>query len=481
MVTHTADSSSNHHSPTTTNAAAINNPNYPRKNLPSPWIKVVRGADSEPLNHPSPPSSSSSSSIDSGNSDAAAAASAVDNSNADKNNNACNPKNAWKNPSNGISDVSPVMGAVSWPALSAKPTVKLSSDSSSAIDGSISIPQGSITSHSPQKHANANVTVDANVKPTPPINCGVGNNRQRSTRRGGGNGDSNTGPSNPVHSNLQQSAAPPFPVLQIPTTTSPDGIHLYRNNNGWSPRSPVGVYVPPVNEHRSPSHRGNHGNRPHNNYGVRRNQGPGNLVNTRDPPHLHQRMHSSGFLTPTLPNSASYLGHQSLRPFVNQAGFHEFCYYPTLPFEPFGGMPFLTHPPPPAMFFPVAETQLINSILNQVDYYFSDANLVKDDFLRSNMDECGWVSISLIANFPRVKNLTNNIELILESLRTSLVVEVQGDKLRRRNEWMRWLPSAHRRGSGSISPIGSSCNNNIAADFDKITIDEATTTNGEST
>lgn len=32
----------------------------------------------------------------------------------------------------------------------------------------------------------------------------------------------------------------------------------------------------------------------------------------------------------------------------------------------------------------------------------SDANLIKDDFLRSNMDVQGWVPISLIANFPRV-------------------------------------------------------------------------------
>jgi len=32
----------------------------------------------------------------------------------------------------------------------------------------------------------------------------------------------------------------------------------------------------------------------------------------------------------------------------------------------------------------------------------SDANLVRDEYLRSNMDEQGWVPISLIASFPRV-------------------------------------------------------------------------------
>jgi len=37
------------------------------------------------------------------------------------------------------------------------------------------------------------------------------------------------------------------------------------------------------------------------------------------------------------------------------SSFIEFYYFPTLQFEPFGGMPFLTHAPPPAMFFQVAK------------------------------------------------------------------------------------------------------------------------------
>ncbi|MCH93322.1 hypothetical protein A2U01_0014271 [Trifolium medium] len=48
--------------------------------------------------------------------------------------------------------------------------------------------------------------------------------------------------------------------------------------------------------------------------------------------------------------------------------------------------------------------------------------------------------------------------------------------MRRRNELMRCLPSAHQHqlaSSGSVSSSGSSCNN-IVADFDKITLDEAT-------
>lgn len=499
MVTSAADSSA-------TNPAATNSPNFPRKNLTSPWAQVVRGADSEPLNNQSsppqpPPQSSSSSSLDSANLVAAAAitavaAIAVDNTNADKNNNnAGNPKkHAWKNASNGVvAEVSPVMGAVSWPALSAKSSAKLTSDSSSAVaEGSISIPQGPITSNSPRKQATITTNTNANTKSTPPMNHGA-TSRQKPMKRGGVNNSSNeTAPfpmsfSNPPHVNLQD-APPPYPVVQIPNTGFADGVQSYRNNNGWSPRSPVGGYGLPVDEHRNSSRRGNYGNRPHNNSGIRRNQDSGNNVNTRDA-HAHQhRMHPGGFLRPTLHNSPSYFGSPSMRPFVNTFGFHEFYYYPTLQFEQFGGMPFLTHAPPPAMFFPVPETPespaettsaelpLTSLILKQIEYYFSDVNLVKDDFLKSNMDEQGWVPITLIANFPRVKKLTNNIELILDSMRTSKVVEVHGDKMRRRNELMRCLPSAHQHqlaSSGSVSPSGSSCNN-IVADFDKITLDEAT-------
>lgn len=34
--------------------------------------------------------------------------------------------------------------------------------------------------------------------------------------------------------------------------------------------------------------------------------------------------------------------------------------------------------------------------------YCSDENLAKDEFLKSNMDDQGYVPIILIANFPRV-------------------------------------------------------------------------------
>ena len=462
MVTNTVDSSSN---PNT-----INTPNFPQKNLTSPWAQVVRGADSQPL---SPPQSNSSSSIDSCNSDVAVSASAaigVGNSNADKNNNVGNPKKpAWNNTSsNGdVAEASSVVDSFSWPALSGKRSPKMTLQSSSTERLNF-IPQEAVNSnHHPQKQGTS--TANANVKPTPPMNNNVAN-RPRPMKRGGAiinNNESghlqNSFPY-PTQANNQLSASPPpFPVGQNSfNTTFVDGAQSYMNNNGWGPRAPVAGHVMQFGEQRNPSLRGNgyyYGNRPHNNYGIR---------STSEA----QTFHYSGYqMEPMIvPNPASYLGAQPPRHFLNTPPVsHEFCYIQPVPVEQFGATPLLARPPPP-VFFSVANTPLHHSILNQIDYYFSDTNLATDDYLKFNMDDQGWVLVSLIAKFRRVHSMTDNIELILDSLRNSSVVEVQGNKLRRRNDWIRWLPSGQRQhGSGSVSPIGSSCNS-VTADFDKITL-----------
>nr|KAJ0214793.1 hypothetical protein LSAT_V11C400212970 [Lactuca sativa] len=57
---------------------------------------------------------------------------------------------------------------------------------------------------------------------------------------------------------------------------------------------------------------------------------------------------------------------------------------------------------PPPMFFAVPDPSLHARIVTQIDYYFSNENLVKDTYLRQNMDEQGWVPVSLIAGFKKV-------------------------------------------------------------------------------
>ena len=47
-------------------------------------------------------------------------------------------------------------------------------------------------------------------------------------------------------------------------------------------------------------------------------------------------------------------------------------------------------------------------------YYFSEENLMRDFFLRRKMTKEGWIPINLISTFNRVKNLTMDLQVIIE-------------------------------------------------------------------
>ncbi|KAF7801270.1 la-related protein 1C-like [Senna tora] len=51
----------------------------------------------------------------------------------------------------------------------------------------------------------------------------------------------------------------------------------------------------------------------------------------------------------------------------------------------------------------VIDLELKNEIVKQIEYYFSNENLIKDSYLRSKMNHKGWVHIDVIAEFRRVK------------------------------------------------------------------------------
>eukprot|EP01098_Paradermamoeba_levis_P013679 TRINITY_DN6281_c0_g1_i3.p1 TRINITY_DN6281_c0_g1~~TRINITY_DN6281_c0_g1_i3.p1 ORF type:complete len:477 (+),score=166.22 TRINITY_DN6281_c0_g1_i3:1443-2873(+) len=59
------------------------------------------------------------------------------------------------------------------------------------------------------------------------------------------------------------------------------------------------------------------------------------------------------------------------------------------------------------------------------------------------MDEQGWLPLSLIANFNRVKALTTDLKFIVDSLKDSTLVEIQESKARKRGDYQNWtLPKA---------------------------------------
>ncbi|KAF9950231.1 La- protein 4 [Mortierella alpina] len=60
----------------------------------------------------------------------------------------------------------------------------------------------------------------------------------------------------------------------------------------------------------------------------------------------------------------------------------------------------------------------------QLEWYLSPRNLSKDVYLVSKMDTDHWVPISVLADFRRVKELTGNLQEVVDALRRSSAVTV---------------------------------------------------------
>ncbi|TQD80979.1 hypothetical protein C1H46_033459 [Malus baccata] len=469
----------------------------PTRSVSSPWTQIVRG-ESEPIaavtSSPSaavtepavaaaaPPPLPSSFSANQTQSNSAPQSNSSspppveesvgegsDNGNAGK-------RPAWNKPSNGAVEVGPVMGAVSWPALSesARASTKSSSESLKGVSEpsllSVSVPQGTgITTISSPKQGN----------PSTPNHTGL--MRQRSMKRNNANASSNGGA--PQH---QSSAGQGG---ELPSSNPPPKEHTHRNAFGSQSHS--------NNDHpqqRNSFRNRNSGSHPrgegsHHNY--RRDQDRGNQdwnshrnFNNRDN-HMHsprgvpRMMRPHQTPPPPPPNAAQFIHQPQMRAFGGPIGFdmqpHQLVYVTHSPHEPL--VPFvapLRHP----MMFPAPDPQLHTKIINQIDYYFSNDNLIKDTYLRRNMDDQGWVRIKLIAGFKKVLSLTDNIQLILDAMRMSTVVEVQGDKIRRRSDWERWvMPAAQPPNASGSQALGNSGPDTLSAHIQSIALDEKTTNN----
>lgn len=110
-------------------------------------------------------------------------------------------------------------------------------------------------------------------------------------------------------------------------------------------------------------------------------------------------------------------------------------------------------------------------LLGQIEWWFSVDNLCRDLFLRqsvsgcsvsgqswfcakcpadpvvslSQMDTSGWIPISLIASFNRIKNLTSDIKIVVECMRMTPLLEVSPKDrfVRLAQTWPQWvLPNA---------------------------------------
>ncbi|NXM03540.1 LARP7 protein, partial [Tyrannus savana] len=80
--------------------------------------------------------------------------------------------------------------------------------------------------------------------------------------------------------------------------------------------------------------------------------------------------------------------------------------------------------------------QVLADIAKQVDFWFGDVNLHKDRFLREQIEKSrdGYVDISLLVSFNKMKKLTTDRKLIARAVKNSSVVELdlEGTRIRRR-------------------------------------------------
>ncbi|KAI0967091.1 hypothetical protein F4678DRAFT_259013 [Xylaria arbuscula] len=123
--------------------------------------------------------------------------------------------------------------------------------------------------------------------------------------------------------------------------------------------------------------------------------------------------------------------------------------------------------PPNGGMYSYDSSNLAQLAQSQVEYYFSVENFVKDWFLRQNMDSQGFVPVSVIAGFNRMKELVfNDLNILRQACSDSSLLElvIGGDgieRVRSKEGWERWViadknarvPSARHDGPSTWQPF----------------------------
>jgi len=77
-----------------------------------------------------------------------------------------------------------------------------------------------------------------------------------------------------------------------------------------------------------------------------------------------------------------------------------------------------------------------DKVIKQIEYYFGDVNLSKDKFLQEETQkDSGWVTLETLLKFNRLKQLTSDAQVIIDSLKKStsdlLEIDEENKKIRR--------------------------------------------------
>ncbi|ETO28197.1 hypothetical protein RFI_08937, partial [Reticulomyxa filosa] len=87
------------------------------------------------------------------------------------------------------------------------------------------------------------------------------------------------------------------------------------------------------------------------------------------------------------------------------------------------------------------------------EYYFSDKNLSHDEFLQGLMCKHGWVKVRFLVQFPRLKQMQATAQDVVASISSSDILEVMDGKIRRKNDWKKYLPNQETISSPLLKAI----------------------------
>ncbi|KAL8681162.1 MAG: hypothetical protein Q9186_002694 [Xanthomendoza sp. 1 TL-2023] len=96
------------------------------------------------------------------------------------------------------------------------------------------------------------------------------------------------------------------------------------------------------------------------------------------------------------------------------------------------------------------QISIFGMVSMQMEYYFSVDNLCKDLYLRKHMDSQGFVFLSVLARFNRIRQLTQDLELVRYVCLNSPQIEFRTgsdghDRLRKRDGWQQWILAIEER------------------------------------
>ncbi|MQL97058.1 hypothetical protein Taro_029747 [Colocasia esculenta] len=246
------------------------------------------------------------------------------------------------------------------------------------------------------------------------------------------------GPPLPLHEYGYQPYPPSFPSVEPRMVSSGSGTPM----QGFIPAIPPrGIdanrsFPPPPRGDPNVwhNHGGNYTNRRHNAQEPARRFNPGwrhqRAFNPRENVNMQQNIGPKTFVRPVQPVFGPAPGYMSGPGFPGHAP----MYYIPFPSEAVRVPPHYMPINPSHPGHPIVQPEAINlrnSIIAQIEYYFSDENLQKDSYLLSLLDSEGWVPVAKIADFNRA-----SIEDYLAHVSSTCL---KGEKIRRRGDWSKWL------------------------------------------